>query len=100
MEQDPGQRRIRDRFGGLRDLIYNTLDAASELPPETIRASVETIVDKVGDLTHVPNTGEVTKIVQNALETAGEGAGAAAEAAGGIAGNIVEGLGDIDLNVG
>ena len=98
MEQDPGQRRIRDRFGGLRDLVYN--DAASELPPETIRASVETIVDKVGDPTHVPNTGEVTKIVQNALETAGEGAGAAAEAAGGIAGNIVEGLGDIDLNVG
>jgi hypothetical protein len=52
-------------------------------------------MDKVGSLGVTTNLEEMTKIVADALEMAGEGAGAAAEVAADIAGSIVEALGDI-----
>jgi len=96
MEQQSNQDRPRGRMAGLRGLIYEAIDAALELPPEAIRASVDAVVDKVGSLAGTPNVEEVTKIVVDALEKAGEGAGAAAEAAADIAGSIVDGLGDLN----
>ena len=98
-----GRNRLSDRFGGLADVVARAIDSANLAPDTTGRAiegSARSITDALGKLTHVPDSSEVTKIVAGALESAGEGAGAAAEAAGDIAGNIVEGIGDIDLNIG
>ena len=98
-----GRKRLSDRFGGLADVVARAIDSANLAPDLTGRAiegSAHAITDALGKLTHVPDSGEVTRIVQGALETAGQGAGAAAEAAGDIAGDIMDGIGDIDLNIG
>ena len=103
MREEPRRRTLSDHVRGLTNIVsdaLNTLDATSDVPPQVVDQAARAITDALGKFTHVPDGSEVTKIVQSALETAGEGAGAAAEVASDIAGNIVEGVGDIDLNLG
>ncbi len=89
------KRRLRDLVTDAFDVFFQT----AELSSGAVAAGVDAVVDSVGKLARTPGVDEVTAIVKVALEKSGEGAVAAAETAGDIAEKIVEGLGDLDLDI-
>jgi hypothetical protein len=102
MQQEPKRRKLSDLMNDLTGIVSDALDSANlapHLPVTAIEHGAKAIADALGALDRLPNADEVTKIVAGALEIAGEGAGAAAEAAADVAGAILEGIGDVDLNI-
>jgi len=96
MEEHPKRNR-------LRDIVQDALDTAlsvGDLPSGAVDASAKAIADGIGALKHVPSAEEVARIAAKALEGAGAAAGDAAEAAGKVAEGVLEGIGEIDLNLG
>lgn len=95
-DQQPKRRR-------LRDIVHEALDAAftvTDLPSGTIDASARAIAEGIRALKHVPSAEEVASVTTKVLESTGAAAGEVAEAAGKVAEGVLEGLGDIDLNLG
>jgi predicted urease superfamily metal-dependent hydrolase len=91
------------RRNRLRDIVEDALDTAltaTDLPSGTIDASAKAIADGIRALRHVPTAEEVASVTTKVLETAGAAAGDAAEAAGKVAEGVLEGIGDIELNLG
>ena len=94
-EQPPKRRR-------LRDLVHDALDATSmlDLPSGTIDASAKAIAEGIRALKHVPTANDIVSVTTDVLEKTGAAAGDVAEAAGKVAEGVLEGIGDIDLNLG
>jgi hypothetical protein len=84
-------------------MIQETLDNSllmNELSSVAIDASAKAIADGIRALEHVPSAEEVVSVTTKVLEGAGAAAGDAAEVAGRVAEGVLDGIGDIDLNLG
>lgn len=99
MQEEPQNPERKRRLHDLVSVAFDTFIETTQLSTGALEAGVDAVVDSVGKLARTPGVDEVAAVVKVALEQSGEGAVAAAETAGDIAEKIVEGLGDIDINI-
>jgi hypothetical protein len=71
-----------------------------DLPSGAVDASAPAIAEGIRALKHVPSAEEVVSVTTKVLENTGVAAGDVTEAAGKVAESVLDGLGDIDLNLG